>query len=165
MEKNVVNEKVFFEALVKYRNSKFNILLNITNQNIILEKKKGFIKKEYKVIEKICIDDIKIINDKVKIEHKKNILYIHTKNKKFKIIFGGSSEARKAMGLIINIKTGSTLLERTSKKVVKFTKTTGRSVKAIAGVALVLTDKYTLIKENKKVLIDTIKKFRTLLKR
>ena len=146
---NVINEKIIFEALVKYGKSKFDILLKLTNQNLILEKKKGVFKKKYKIIENIIIDDIKVVGDKVKIEHKKKTLKIYTDKKEFEITFNSASEARKIKGLIIELKTGSNLLERTSKKIVKISKVAKKSVQAIGGATIAVVGTYTAIKENK----------------
>lgn len=162
---NEINEKAIFEAVVKYGKSKFDILLKLTKQNLILEKKKGLFKKKYRIIENILIDDIKVVGDKVKIEHKKKVLKIYTNEKEFEIIFNSNNEVRKITELIVELKTGSNLLERTSKKIVKISNVAKKSVKAIGGATIAVTGAYTAIKENKEKVIEVAKTVGSLFKK
>ena len=162
---NEIDERIIFETVVKYGKSKCDILLKLTKYNLILEKKKGLFKKKYKVIENIRIDDIKVVGDKVKIEHKKKVLKIYTNEKDFEIIFNSNNETRKIMDLIIELKTGSNLLERTSKKIVKISNAAKKSVKAIGGATIAVATTYTVIKENKDKVIEVAKNVGSLLKK
>ena len=161
----IINEKIIFESLVQYRKSKSDILLKLTNQNIILEKKKGLFKKKYKRIENILVEEIKVVGDKVKVEHKKKLLKIYTNEKEFEIVFNNTNEARKVKELIIELKTGSNLLERTSKKVVKISNVAKKSVKAIGGATIAIVGTYKAIKDNKDVVLDAAKTVKSLLKK
>ena len=161
----IINEKIIFESLVQYKKSKFDVLFKLTNSNIILEKKKGLLNKKYKKIESILIEDIKVVGDKVKIEHKKKFLKIYTNEKEFEIIFENIATARKVTKLIIELKTGSNLLERTSKSVVKISNAAKKSVKAIGGATIAVVGTYKVIKDNKDVVIDAAKTVKSLLKK
>lgn len=161
----IINEKIIFESLVQYGKSKTDILLKLTNKNIILEKKKGLIKKKYKKVENILIEEIKVVGDKVKVEHKKKILKINTNENEFEIIFNNTSEARKVKELIIELKTGSNLLERTSKRVIKISNVAKKSVKAIGGATIAVVGTYKVIKENKDIVVGAAKTVKSLLKK
>lgn len=162
---NEIDERIIFEAVVKYGKSKNDVLLKLTKYNLVLEKKKGLFKKKYKVIENICIDDIKVVGDKVKIEHKKKILKIYTNEKEFEIVFNSNNEVRKITELIVELKTGSNLLERTSKRIVKISNVAKKSVKAIGGATIAVAGAYTAIKENKDEVIKVAKTVGTLFKK
>jgi len=160
---NEINEKIIFEALVKY--GKSDVLLKLTNKNIILEKEKGVFKKKYKIIENIFIDDIKVVGDKIKIEHKKKVLKIYTNEKEIEFVFENTADARKVSQLIIELKTGSNLLERTSKKVVKISNVAKKSVKAIGTASIAVVGTYKMIKDNKDVVVDAAKTVKSLFKK
>ena len=160
---STINEKIIFEALVKYGNS--DVLLKLTNKNLILEKKKGLFKKKYKIVENILAEDIKVVGDKVKIEQKKKVLKICTNEKEFEIVFENTADARKAAQLIIELKTGSSLLERTSKKVVKISNVAKKSVKAIGTASIAVVGTYKAIKDNKDVVLDAAKTVKSFFKK
>lgn len=165
MNENIseINEKIIFEVLVKYQKS--DVLLKLTNKNIILEKKKGIFKKKYKIIENILIDHIKVVGDKIKIEHKKKVLKIYTNENEFEFVFENTADARKVLQLIIEFKTGSNLLERTSKKVVKISNVAKKSVKAIGTASIAVVGTYKMIKDNKDVVVDAAKTVKSLFKK
>ena len=162
---NVINEEIIIEVLVKYGISKHDILLKLTNQNLILEKKKGLFKKKYKILEKIGIDEIKVVGDKVKIEHKKRVLKIYTNEKEFEFIFENTVDARKVAKLITDLKTGSSLFERTSKNVVKISNAAKKSAKVIGGATIAVVGACKAIKDNKDVVIDAAKTVKSILRK
>ena len=47
------NNEIVYEGVVKFGNSKSDVLLTITKSYIIFKKKTGFFKKKYKIIKDI----------------------------------------------------------------------------------------------------------------
>lgn len=160
---NNINEEILFEAMVKSPKSKGNILLKLNTKNVSLFKKKGLFKKQYKIIENIRIEDIKVIGDKVKIERKKTNVKISTNEKEYEFVFETPNEAKKILQLILDLKTGSTFLERTSKKVIKISNVAKKSVKAIGVTTAAVATTYKAIKDNKDTIINAAKTIKGLL--
>lgn len=158
-EKNDVKlqDKIVLEKMVSFGNDKYDVLLTITKKAITFSKKKGLFKKKYKVVNTILISDIKIINDKVKIEQEKNKIILYTNDSK--IIFMGNNilETKKIVEEIKKIASGDNFLERLSKKGIKVLNVTKKSAKIIGSVALAAAGTYKAIKENKDVVKDATK--------
>jgi len=160
---NERNEEIIYEALVKYGLFKSNVLLSLTNKDIALQKKKGLFKREYKVIDNIVIDNIKVVGDKVKVESKKNNLKIYTNQKQYELVFDTAKEAKKLAGLVKKLRTGSNLLERTSKNIVKFSGAAVKSVTAVGVAADAVARTYKTVKENKDTIVKAAKVAKSLL--
>jgi len=149
--------KILLESMVAYNNGRFDTLLTINEKHILLQRKKGLFKKKYKVIKDIPINTIKVINDKVKIEQKKNKITIYTTDEKVNFKCSNFIESKKIVEEINKQILGENFLERVSKKSVKTLKTIKKTAKIIGGVALAGVSAYTAVKENKDKIIDAAK--------
>jgi hypothetical protein len=92
------NNEILFSEIVKYEDE--NIRLSIMNGKIILEKKKGFIKKYYKTIEIISIDEI----DTVMTKTNKSEIIIKLQNKKIVVECQNSFDKKRIIEEIDKIK-------------------------------------------------------------
>lgn len=113
-------ENILLEMFVKLENEKNDTLLTITEKNIYFEQKKGIIKKKYKRVKRVLIDNIKIVKDKVKVEREKNKVAIYTKNDRICFTCSNIIDTTKVIELITKQRLGSGLLERFSKKGLRY---------------------------------------------
>lgn len=132
------DETVLLEKVVKFGKKDSDIIFTLTNKNMIFEKEKGILKKKLKVIEIIQIDKIKMIKDKVQIKQKKSTVKIKTKDKNIEFTCNNILDAKKVIQEIINAKTETDFLDRTTNKVDKIYKKT-KKVGGIVGKALLTT--------------------------
>ena len=72
-----------FEAMISYDRTEYDTLLTITDDCLLFQKKKGLLKKKYKVIETINIADIKVSRNKARLKQKKKRVIIYTINDTF----------------------------------------------------------------------------------
>jgi len=163
----VMNDKnnIIYETFVKYKNSKSDYLLNIANNNIIIYKKKGILNKKFKETIRILIDDIKIVGNKIKVEQKKNTIKISTFEEDYVFELNSVIDAKKLKEEIIKTKTGTGLLERTSKKVLNVSNIAQNSIKVVGGVATAFVGTYKIVKDNKKVFKDVAKTVKNIIKK
>ena len=159
------NQLILYETIVKYDKPKFDTKLIVTKKKINLEKKKGIFKKEYKIIESINIDDIKIYNDKVKVINNNAEVEIDTISKIYKVTCNNIIEAKKLVEEIIKIKTGANLIERTSNKVVKIGKNVANTATAIGGAVTSIGLVAKTINQNKKEILKAIETVKDVIKR
>ena len=155
-------EKKLYETIVKYKSLKFDTKLKITDKRVILEKKYGFFKKKYKVVDTINIEDIIVDNNKSKIEIDDSIISIEIIDKTVEVTCKNFKEAKKIKNEIIKIKDDSNLLEKVVGKVEKTSKNVGKSivgtVTAIGGAAYV-------INKNKKEITKALKTIKEFIKK
>ena len=111
------DEVVLQEAAVTCKSLKGTILLTLTSQKIVLEREKGFFKKERELIEIIMIESIKVYNNEAQVKHKGNMVDIQTINENISFAFAGMLEARRFAGKVIDTVTGTTLAQRSSERV------------------------------------------------
>ncbi len=119
MKENKLEDKTIFECLVSLNDNEFDTLLTLTENHLLFQKKKGIFQKKYKVIKDILVNDVKVINDKVKIEEKKNKITIYTQNDEYNFTCKNTLEAKKVIEKINEVVLKEGLSERISKKVVK----------------------------------------------
>ena len=155
--KSKKEEIILLEMFVKLENDKNDTLLTITEKNIYFEQKKGIIKKKYKRVKSISIDNIKIIKDKVKIEHDKNKVTIYTKNDKISFTCSNLIDTAKVTELITKQRLGSGFLERLSKKGIKILNITKNTAMILGGTAIAAKGAKEAIKNNKGAIKDVVK--------
>ncbi len=159
-ENNLENEKILMEKNVSFNNSKFDVLLSITETRMIFQKKKGLFKKKYKVVKSIIIDDIKIVDDKVKIDQKKNKIIICTKDDEITFYANSMTEAKVIVEELYKNIFGENFLERTSKKGIHILNVVKNTAKIVGGVAIATVGAYKAIKDNKEVIKNAINFFK-----
>ena len=115
-----LNSKIIYEAMISLKNNRYDVLLSINEKHLLFQKKKGFINKRYKVIKDILLKDIKIVNEKVKIEQKKNNIVIYTNDEKVEFKCNNAIEGKLIIEHINKLLLKENFLERTSKKESKF---------------------------------------------
>lgn len=151
----LVKEKILFEGIVSYKSKKFDTLLTLNAKHLILEKKKGFIKKKYVVVKDILLEDIKVIKDDVKIENKKDVVTITLKDENVIFECETVKEAKKIVSEIKNILVGPVKKE----KFLTITKNTA----SLIGTAIssgAVEDVVTAVKDkNIKLAAKAVEKF------
>lgn len=157
--------RILYEIIVKYDKAKFDTKLTITDKTIKLEKKKGLFKKVYKIIDSICIEDIKVLNDKVQVKNKNTEVEIETNNNKYKVACSNIIEAKKLTEEIIKIKTGNNLLERTTNKVAKIGKVVTKTATTIGGVVASVGAVAVAINKNKKEILKAAKALKDIVRK
>ena len=90
---------------------------------------------------------------------------IETFKKTYKITCNNIMESKKLIEEIIKFKTGSTFIERTSAKVIKFTKEVAKTATTIGGTVASVGVVATTINKNKKEIIKAAKTIKELLKK
>lgn len=146
------NEAIIIKKNICYKNSS-KVLLSVTSKRLIFEKKKIFFNK-YKVIDEIMLDDIIFYKDKVQIKQRNKTLIIQTTKRLITIKTNSIVDATKIKEAIINAKTESSLIERTS---VNFKKIVNKT-KKITGEAVLLGVSIFGIAKNSKVIYENGKK-------
>lgn len=152
------DEVILYNSLVKVGEDSYNTKLTLTNKNIIFEQEKGVFKKKFKLVQKIEIDRIKMYKDKVQIKQNKSTISIQTIDKTISFTCDNMIEARKLIGYITSVKTGTNILERTTKKAGDVKKV----LKAVGGVSTAAVGTFVTIKEvknNGKELVQILKSF------
>lgn len=153
------DEVILFENFVKYGKIKQKVKLILTNKNLILEKEKGIFKKKMHVIEKIAITKIKIYKNKVQIKQKKNIISMQTFDKNIEFTCENMFEAKKVFEEIINTRTDSNLLDRSTQKVNNAT----NIIKGFVGLATAIAaipPAITELNKRKKEIISFLKRLK-----
>ena len=151
-----LNSKIIYEAMISLKNNRYDVLLSINEKHLLFQKKKGFINKRYKVIKDILLKDIKIVNEKVKIEQKKNNIVIYTNDEKVEFKCNNAIEGKLIIEHINKLLLKENFLERTSKKGIKILNVTKNTAKIVGGVALAVAGTYSAIKENKELIKDAV---------
>lgn len=163
MDNLFIEEHCLYAIMVKYWKRKCNTKLTITDKRIIFAKKNGIIKKKYKIIDTININDIKIYEGKVQIKCKNLTMVIETKDNLYQFVCGNLSEVRKIEELIITLRDNSTLVEKASNKVTKFSKNISKTTSAIvSGVASVGIAVATISK-CKKEIVNVFKMMKSII--
>ena len=111
------------------------------------------------VIENIPIDKIKIYKDKVQIKQKKSTIFIQTTEKNIKFTFDNVFDAKQVVEEIINIRTDSNFLDRTTEKVNYATKI----IKSFVGLATAVAAIPIAVKEldeRKEEIVNFFKSFK-----
>lgn len=158
-------ENILLEMFVKLENEKNDTLLTITEKNIYFEQKKGIIKKKYKRVKRVLIDNIKIVKDKVKVEREKNKVAIYTKNDRICFTCSNIIDTTKVIELITKQRLGSGLLERFSKKGIKILNITKNTVMILGGTALAVKGTVEVFKNNKDIIKDAAKSVISIIKK
>ena len=158
MSKLEGNEVELLRANVKYGKEDINTQLVLTDKRIIFEQERGLFKKKLKPVYMVNIDDIKTYKDQVKIEQKNRTISMQTKNKDVSFICDNIIEAKKIVEKIIDIKTDSSLFDRTAEKAKKIVKR-AVTIAGVAGTAAVG------IAKNKKTVLKAVNSVTSLLKK
>ncbi len=111
------DEVVLYRGIATSSEYKGCLNITLTSYKIVIEKEKGFLKKETKLIDSISLEDIKTYNGIIQIKQKGNSVEIQTISKNVILLFSGIVEARKFAGKTIDVATGTTLVKRGSEKV------------------------------------------------
>ncbi len=111
------DEVVLYEATATSNEYKGSLNITLTSYKIVIEKEKGFFKKEIESLDTILLEDIKSYNEVAQIKQKGNSVEIQTIGKNITLSFSGMFEARKFTGKAVNAVTGTTLVKRSSDKV------------------------------------------------
>ena len=111
------DEVVLYEGTVTSNEYKGDLKITLTSYKIIIEKEKGFFKKEIELLDMISLESIKLYNEVAQIKQKGNLVEIQTIEKNITLSFSGLLEARKFTGRAVNATTGTTLAKRSSDKV------------------------------------------------
>ena len=156
-KKDTKPNKVLLECMVSLKKNKYNVLLTLTEEHILLQKK-GTITKKYKRIKDILIEDIKRIKDKAKIERMQNKVTIYTKENEFFFICENKTEAKKIVEEMNKLVLGEDALERTAKKSLRVLGKVKKTAKTVGGVALATAGTYKALKETTKILTEVVKK-------
>ena len=152
------DEVILFEKSVNFKTNQ-NVKFTLTSKNMIFEKEKGIFKKKMCVIENIPIDKIKIYKDKVQIKQKKSTIFIQTTEKNIKFTFDNVFDAKQVVEEIINIRTDSNFLDRTTEKVNYATKI----IKSFVGLATAVAAIPIAVKEldeRKEEIVNFFKSFK-----
>lgn len=113
------DEVILFEGIVKYGKLNKKTKLTLTNKRMIFEKEKGLFKKYLSVFEEVYINNIKVYKEQVQIKQNKEIVTIQAIDKNINISCSNNVDAKRIVEEIINIRTGSTSLERNKNKINK----------------------------------------------
>ena len=111
------DEVVLYEGTATSNDYKGSLHITLTSYQMVIEKEKGFFKKEIELVDTISLEDIKTYNDVAQIKQKGGSVEIQTKAKNITLSFSGMFEARKFVGKAIDATTGTTLAKRSSDKV------------------------------------------------
>ena len=149
----VKTDNIIFECMIALKNEKYNVLLSLTEKDLFFKKKKGIFQKKYKIINDISINNIKVINEKVKIEQKKNKITIYTQDDEVCFFCENVIDSKRIVEEINKLILGENFLKRTSKKGVKALNIVKDTAKVVGGLAIASAGAYEAIKENK----DSIK--------
>lgn len=161
----IKTNKIIFECMISLKSDTYDILLSLTEKNLLFEKKKGLFHKKYKIVNDILITDIKVVNDKVQIKQSKNKIIIYTRNDEIYFTCESVIEAKKLVEEINKLILGENFLDRTVKKGVKVLNVTKNVAKAVGLVAVATAGAYKAIKANKKVLKETAKTITNFIKK
>ena len=110
------DEVILHESIVN-GNAYTGLLLTLTSKKIVLEKEKGFFKKERILVQIIELQTIKFYNETAQIKQKGLNVDIQSTTGNITLTFSSPIEARKFTGKIIDAVTGTTLAKRSSEKV------------------------------------------------
>lgn len=160
-----LDEEKVYEIFVKYIGNSFDTRLILTNKKIIFERKKGLFNKQYKVIDLINLNDIRLNKNKMQIKNDGPIVMIEGNGKNYRFVCNSTIEAKLIIEEIVKIKTGENLLERTSGKVVKISNGISKTAGAITGAVASVGLAAVTIKKNKKTILKTIKTIKNMFKR
>lgn len=159
------NNEIVYEGVVKFVNSKSDILLTITKSYIIFKKKTGFFKKKYKIIKDILIKDIKIIKDKAQVIQKNSNIIISTSNESLEFVCSSIVEAKNIKEELNKIIFNDNLIGRISKKSIKIAKGIGSAAVSVGVAAGTVVGAVKVVKENKNVVVESIKTILKLIKK
>lgn len=111
------DEVLLYECDITCKTYNGSVKLVLTSQKIVIEKERGFFKKECEIVDIIMFEDIKIYNETVQIKQKSDMVDIQTIDKNLTFTFYNMIEARKFVGKIVDSITGTTLAKRSSNKI------------------------------------------------
>ena len=111
------DEVVLYEGNAISNEYKGSIKITLTSYKIVVEKEKGFFKKEIELLDTISLKEVKLYNDVAQIKQKGNSVELQTVGKNITLLFSGMIEARKFAGKAVDATTGTTLAKRSADKV------------------------------------------------
>ncbi len=111
-----VDEAVLLEKKVFYGNKDKEHKLVITNKNILFEREMGIFKREYKVVDRVPFDDIKVYKDRVQMKIRKNKITIQTTDGDLEFRCVNVMDTTVVADKISYLKTGANFIRRTTKK-------------------------------------------------
>ena len=150
------NERELHRMMVKYRNVDTQLIL--TDKRLVFEQEKGFFKKKMKIVETILMDNIKMYNDKVKIEQNNKTVVVETNLKDVSFVCDNIIDARNVVEKIINIKTGTSTFDRVSDKTRKIAENATKVVVATGALATAIVKNRKTIVKAAKTVVSIFKK-------
>lgn len=111
------DEVVLYEGMLISREYMAHLYATLTSQKIIIEKEKGFFKREREVVDVVLLENIKLYNNVPQIKQKGFDVGIQAIDKNFTLSFPSMIEAKKFTGKIVDAVTGTTLAKRSSDKI------------------------------------------------
>lgn len=110
-------EVVLYEGPVTSKNYKGSLLVTLTTQKIVIERKKGLIKKELELVSTIALDTVKFYHDAAQVKQTENIVEIQTVGENIAFQFGEMTEAHSFARKVVDTVTGTTLTQRRTAKI------------------------------------------------
>ena len=150
------NERELHRMMVKYRNVDTQLIL--TDKRLVFEQEKGCFKKKMKIVETILMDNIKMYNDKVKIEQNNKTVVVETNLKDVSFVCDNIIDARNVVEKIINIKTGTSTFDRVSDKTRKIAENATKVVVATGALATAIVKNRKTIVKAAKTVVSIFKK-------
>ena len=141
MRKKIVDvDQVLLEELVLVDKYKKEVKLVLTPNRIIFQIKKGFFKKVYKEVEVILLSDVEVLDGKVCVSRKRELVLLGTVDDRYEIIFEDKKAAKEFEVLVTNTVSGTKPIGRAISKFVDFVQTVNDSIspetKKLIGSAL-----------------------------
>ena len=110
------DESVLLEKKVFYGNKDKEHKLVITNKNLLFEREMGIFKREYKVVDRLPFDDIKVYKDQVQMKVRKNKIIVQTVDGDLEFRCVNVMDTGVVADKISYVKTGANFIRRTTKK-------------------------------------------------
>lgn len=142
-----MNKNILYETLVKYDKPRFDTKLIIKNGQIILKKKKGFIKKEYKVVDTININDIKVTKGKLLVSSNNLEVKIDTKSRVYRFKCKNINEANNIIEQIKEYKLSESIFKKSCDKVIKTVQIIGKIATTIGIITVQISDAVGVLKQ------------------
>lgn len=111
------DEVILYEGCVTSKSYKGVLQLTLTSQKIIIEREKGFFKRERETVDIIPLEAVKMYNGSPQLKQKGDTVEIQTTEKNVTIVFSGTLETIKFADKAVNAVTGTTLVRRGSDKI------------------------------------------------
>lgn len=150
-----VDESVLLEKKVFYGNKDKEHKLVITNKNILFEREMGIFKREYKVVDRVPFDDIKVYKEQVQMKIRKNKIIVQTVDGDLEFRCINVMDTTVVADKISYLKTGANFIRRTTKKA-KGVLSVVRDVGILTGVVIGAWGIKKVYDNNKDKVVDLL---------